>query len=58
MPLILPAGTAVRTPSGDLGPGVVRYRSGAMSDASEPRHRPTEDERLLGRQDAAEEKTA
>src|SRR5206468_596383 len=46
-------GTAVRTPSGDLGPGVVRYRSGAMSDASEPRHRPTEDERLLGRQDAA-----
>jgi len=53
MPPILPSGTAVRTPSGDLPPGVVRYRSSAMSDAIEPGHRPTEDERLLGRQDAA-----
>src|SRR6185369_4803479 len=33
--------------------GAVRYRSGAMLDDVPARHRPTEDERLLGRQDAS-----
>jgi uncharacterized protein (TIGR00730 family) len=49
MPPILPAWSGRRTHHGALA----RYRSGAMTDDILPRHRPTEDERLLGRQDAS-----
>jgi len=53
MPPILPFRGGQRTPDGCFPDGVVRYRSGAMTDDIQPRHRPTEDERLLGRQDAS-----
>jgi uncharacterized protein (TIGR00730 family) len=53
MPAILPSEAAFRTPVGRGRRGAVRYRSGAMLDDVPARHRPTEDERLLGRQDAS-----
>ena len=53
MPAILPSEAAFRTRVGRGRRGAVRYRSGAMLDDVPARHRPTEDERLLGRQDAS-----
>jgi uncharacterized protein (TIGR00730 family) len=53
MPPILPVGRGRRTQRRGFGQGLLRYRLSAMADDIEPRHRPTEDERLLGRQDAS-----
>ena len=53
MPPILPVGRGRRTQRHGLRQGLLRYRSSPMADDIEPRHRPTEDERLLGRQDAS-----